>query len=98
MWPNPKETADLVLFAEEILNGKLHFFVQCDCYWFQTLLVKRTMFNSNGRILILDVELEEHQLLLINIYNANMKTEQVQTLTTLFSMWKDFDFWIVRNN
>ena len=23
------ETADLVTFSEEILNGKLHFFVQC---------------------------------------------------------------------
>ena len=30
MWPNPKETADLVTFTEENLNGKLHFFVQCD--------------------------------------------------------------------
>ena len=28
MWPNPLETADLVTFTEEILNGKLHFFVQ----------------------------------------------------------------------
>ena len=26
MWPNPQETADLVTFTEEILNGKLHFF------------------------------------------------------------------------
>ena len=25
MWPNPQETADLVAFSEEILNGKLHF-------------------------------------------------------------------------
>ena len=25
MWPNPQETADLVTFVEEILNGKLHF-------------------------------------------------------------------------
>ena len=25
MWPNPEETADLVTFIEEILNGKLHF-------------------------------------------------------------------------
>ena len=25
MWPNPQETADLVAFTEEILNGKLHF-------------------------------------------------------------------------
>ena len=28
MWPNSKETADLVTFTEKILNGKLHFFVQ----------------------------------------------------------------------
>ena len=25
MWPNPQETADLVKFTEEILNGKLYF-------------------------------------------------------------------------
>ena len=25
MWPNPQETAGLVTFTEEILNGKLHF-------------------------------------------------------------------------
>ena len=30
MWPNLQETADLVTFIGEILNGKLHFFVQCD--------------------------------------------------------------------
>ena len=24
-----QETADLITFTEEILNGKLHFFVQC---------------------------------------------------------------------
>ena len=29
MWPNPQFSADLVTFTEEILNGKLHFFVQC---------------------------------------------------------------------
>ena len=34
MWLDPQETADLVLFTEEILNGKLHFLcsatiVQC---------------------------------------------------------------------
>ena len=25
MWPNPQETAGLVTFTEEILNGKLYF-------------------------------------------------------------------------
>ena len=28
MSPNPQETADLVTFTEEILNGKLYFFAQ----------------------------------------------------------------------
>ena len=27
MGPNPQETADLVTFTEEILNGKLHFLI-----------------------------------------------------------------------
>ena len=30
MRPNPQEIADLVAFTEEILDGKLHFFVQCE--------------------------------------------------------------------
>ena len=30
MWPNPQETADLVTFTEETLNGKLHFL--CSAY------------------------------------------------------------------
>ena len=25
MWPNPQETADLITFTEESLNGNLHF-------------------------------------------------------------------------
>ena len=25
MWPNPQETADLVVFTEKILNGNIHF-------------------------------------------------------------------------
>ena len=60
MWPNPQFPADLVAFTEEILNGKLYFFVKCDFYGFRKLLVKRTMSNSNGRILILDAELVGH--------------------------------------
>ena len=28
MWSHPLQTADLVTFTKEILNGKLHFFVQ----------------------------------------------------------------------
>ena len=31
MEPNPQETADLVTFTEEILNGKLHFLCNAPC-------------------------------------------------------------------
>ena len=31
MWPNPRETEDLVTFTVEILNGKLHFL--CSVYF-----------------------------------------------------------------
>ena len=31
MWPNPQETADLITFTEEILNGKLNFL--CSLNW-----------------------------------------------------------------
>ena len=29
MWPNPQEIVDLNTFTGEVLNRKLHFFVQC---------------------------------------------------------------------
>ena len=35
MWPNPQETVDLLIFTEEILNGKFHFLCsdQFKCYF-----------------------------------------------------------------
>ena len=33
MWPNPRETADLVTFTEEILNEKLYFLFSGMCFW-----------------------------------------------------------------
>ena len=32
MWPNPQETADVVTFTEEILNGKLDFLCNPEIY------------------------------------------------------------------
>ena len=51
MWSNPLETADLVTFTEEILNGKLHFFVQCGIGWQPlTIAVKWSMLNVCRRL------------------------------------------------
>ena len=36
MWLNPQETADLVKFTEEILNGKLFFSFFCAVYYCKT--------------------------------------------------------------
>ena len=39
MWPNPRETADLVTFTGEILNGKLHFL--CSVNWARRQVKKK---------------------------------------------------------
>ena len=46
MWPNPKETADLVRFTEETLNGKLYFL--CSVMIVQNVISTRhkLMFSS----------------------------------------------------
>ena len=34
MWPNPKQTADLATFTEEILNGKIYSL--CSNWWWKS--------------------------------------------------------------
>ena len=43
-------------------------------------LINKSEIKKNGRILILDVNIDEIRYVLINIYNANAKVEQVQVL------------------
>ena len=43
MWPNPQETADLVTFTEEILNGKLHFLCSATI---ELVIIKKIMRKS----------------------------------------------------
>ena len=45
MRPNLLKTAELVTFTEEILNAKLHFFVQCD---YQYLKNTGNYYNSQA--------------------------------------------------
>ena len=62
MWPNPKETADLVTFTEEICNGKLHFSCSDQCSPAQSLKEYRSFeisysnfdLQSNVQLLFID--------------------------------------------
>ena len=38
MWPNPQETANLLAFTEEILNGKLHFLCSLNSIYHKKLV------------------------------------------------------------
>ena len=45
MWPNPQENADLVIFTEDILNGKLHI-LRSDLVEKGNLKLAESIFNS----------------------------------------------------
>ena len=47
MWSNPLETADLVTFTEEILNGKLHFLCIKNSVFFKDHLLTDPIIPSN---------------------------------------------------
>ena len=81
MWPNPLETADLVTFTEEILNGKLHFFVQwvvvnfiliekeSKCY---KILYYGNQFYTNARFIsVLTNNLSLENLLFLDDFQEN---------------------------
>ena len=47
--------------------------------------------DSNGRILILDVTINDVNFVLINLYNSNTETEQISVLNNLSSLLENFD-------
>ena len=56
-----------------------------------TFTVKRQQTDKEGRILILDVSINDSEYILINLYNANTENEQINLLNSLFELLKDFD-------
>ena len=51
MWPNPQESADLVTFTEETLNGKLHFLCSDYLSPFSVYLECEDKYNlSSGKV------------------------------------------------
>ena len=53
--------------------------------------VKKQQTDHNGRILILDVSINDSEYILINLYNANTEEEQIEVLSNLFALLKTFD-------
>ena len=48
MWPNPQESADLVAFTEEMLNGKLPFL--CSVKVLNTVLLQQLLKNNDVKL------------------------------------------------
>ena len=53
--------------------------------------VKKQQTDHSGRILILDVSINDSEYILINLYNANTEKEQIEVLSNLFALLKTFD-------
>ena len=60
MWPNPQKTAGLVIFTEEVVNGKHQFAIET-----RTRKCKCTKFHANkGSYQVIDgVDLDDSHLL-----------------------------------
>ena len=57
---------------------------------FNFKLIKESK-DTEGRILILEVEIDDQKFLLINLYNANSETDQINVLDTLSSKLEEHD-------
>ena len=60
-------------------------------YGNKTFKLVKEMSDKNGRILILDVIIDDSEFLLINLYNANTELEQLKTLAELERLLVNFD-------
>ena len=52
----------------------------------QKLFIRNKLSDNDGRILILDVDIDGENFILINLYNPNTETEQLKALSKLTEM------------
>ena len=57
----------------------------------ETFNVKKQGTDKEGRILILDVSVNDSEYILINLYNANTEKEQINVFSNMFALLKKFD-------
>ena len=56
-----------------------------------TFLPKSICKDKNGRILIIEAEIDDETFILINFYNSNTETEQVKSMNDLENLLQNFD-------
>ena len=84
---------------KEDFHGKASFFhgktnsrgVLIAYFGTEKFAVKKQQTDHSGRILILDVSINDSEYILINLYNANIEKEQTEVLSNLFALLKTFD-------
>ena len=63
-------------FSKRLLlfTGLIDFLYCFDWFiWFCIIVVKNQLSHTNGRILILEVIVNDERFILVNLYNANME-------------------------
>ena len=63
-------------FSKRLLlfTGLIDFLYCFDWFiWFCIIVVKNQLSHANGRILILEVIVNDERFILVNLYNANME-------------------------
>ena len=99
----PKITTHRILFLQEthsISDNEQKFFAHkkrnsCSvltfCFVTHKFVVNNQKTDNEGRILILNVTINDVNFVLINLYNANTETKQVSVLNNLSSLLENFD-------
>ena len=92
-------------FSEETVNGWRDDFkgevffshgstrssgVMIDYLGNKKFLVNKTRKYHNGRLLIIEAKMEAEIFILLNLYNSNSETEQLQTLSNVDLLLSDF--------
>ena len=73
-------------------HGKTHFCGVLIAYFgTETFFVNKQETDKEGRILILDVSINDSKYILINLYNANIEKEQIDVLNSIFVVLEKFD-------
>ena len=57
----------------------------------ERLSLKEEQTDKEGRILILDVSINDSEYILINLCNTNTENEQIDVLSSLFDLLEEFD-------